>query len=104
MNKIFRRTFVAALAAGACIAFAATEASAAPRSDMTQDLSARSCRTVVTHTWRYGHRVAVKRTSCSPSYSSRAYRSYAYSPSCRYVTKTRWHDGRRVSVRTRICG
>src|SRR5690242_10627366 len=104
MNKFFRRTFIAALAAGACVAAGATTASAAPRSDVTQDLSARTCRTVVTHTWRYGHRVAVKRTSCSPSYGYVAHRSYAYSPNCRYIMKTTWRDGRRISVRTRVCG
>jgi len=102
MTKI-RTTLIAALAAGACVA-AASAASAAPRSDVTQDLSARTCRTVVTHTWRHGHRVAIKRTSCSPTYGYRAYRSYAYSPSCRYIMKTTWRDGRRISVRTRVCG
>jgi hypothetical protein len=102
MRKIFGKTLVAAFAAAACAA--ATGASAAPGPGVTQDLSARTCRTVVTHTWRYGHRVAVKRTSCSPSYGYRAYHSYAYAPGCRYVFKTRWHDGRRISVRTRVCG
>jgi len=104
MNTIFRKTLFATLAAGTCVAAAATDASAAPRSGVTQDLSARTCRTVVTHTWRHGHRVAVKRTSCSPSYSYRARHSYAYAPGCRYVVKYRWTDGRRVSVRTRVCG
>lgn len=103
MNKPIRKTLLAALAAGACVAVA-TDASAAPRSDVTQDLSARTCRTVVTHTWRYGHRVAVKRTSCSPSYGYVAHRSYAYAPGCRYIMKTTWRDGRRISVRTRVCG
>src|SRR5581483_1273744 len=104
MNKLIRRTLLATLTAGACMAAVATDASAAPRSDVTQDLSARTCRTVVTHTWRYGHRVAVKRTTCSPSYGYRTYRNYAYSPSCRYIMKTTWRDGRRVTVRTRVCG
>ena len=104
MSTILRRTIIAALAAGACMAALATDASAAPQSGVTQDLSARTCRTVVTHTWRYGHRVAVKRTTCSPSYGYRAYHSYAYAPGCRYIMKTTWRDGRRISVRTRVCG
>lgn len=104
MKNILNRTLLAALAAGACVAAAANDASAAPLSGVTQDLSARTCRTVVTHTWRYGHRVAVKRTSCSPSYGYVAHRSYAYSPSCRYIMKTTWRDGRRISVRSRVCG
>jgi len=104
MSTILRRTLMAALAAGACVAAVATDASASPQPGVTQDLSARTCRTVVTHTWRYGHRVAVKRTTCSPSYGYRAYHSYAYAPGCRYIMKTTWRDGRRISVRTRVCG
>lgn len=55
------------LAAGALIAaltFAGgASASPALQSGVTQDLSAR-CRVIVTHKWRHGHRVTVRRTVC----------------------------------------
>jgi hypothetical protein len=106
MNNVLRTTFAAALGLGACVAVASTSASAAPLDGVTQDLSARTCRTVTTHTWRHGHRVAVKRTSCSPSYSYGygARQTYGYGSNCRYIMKTTWRDGRRISVRTRVCG
>jgi hypothetical protein len=96
MNRIFRRAVVAAFAAATCMMAVAVDASAATQSSTTQELSARTCRTIVTHYWRHGRRIAVRRTSCRPS--------YAYvRPACRYVVKYRWSNGHRVTVRTRVC-
>lgn len=54
-----------ALVAGMTFAGAASAGSlpASGASGLTQDLSAR-CRVVVTHAWRHGHRVTVRRTVC----------------------------------------
>ncbi len=57
------------LAAGALIAgvtFAAPASAgtiAISQNGLTQDLSAR-CRVVITHRWRHGHRVTIRRTIC----------------------------------------
>ena len=83
-------------AAGALIAgmtFAGA-ASASPlpatgASGLTQEMSAR-CRTVVTHVWRHGRRVTVRRNVCTR-------------PRCRTVVSHRWHHGHRVTVRRRVC-
>jgi hypothetical protein len=104
MSKLVQLSTIAFLGAAAFIGAATVTptAAAAGQSGLTQELSA-ACRTVVTHTWRHGRRIVVRRKSCTPGYGSAYVRPYAYA-SCRYVTKTRWSNGRRVSVRTRVCG
>jgi hypothetical protein len=57
---------------------------------LTQDLSAR-CRTVVTHSWRHGRRITVRRNVCT------------HRPRCRTVVSHRWHNGHRVTVRRHVC-
>jgi hypothetical protein len=84
-------------AAGALIAgltFAGTaSAGSLPQNGangLTQELSAR-CRVVVTHSWRHGRRIAVRRTVCN------------HRPRCRTVVRYRWHHGHRVAVHSRVC-
>jgi len=104
MHKVLGLTTVAFLGAAACLTVAGTTpAAAVEQAGLTQELSA-ACKIVKTYRWNNGHRVAVTRKSCSPSYGSYGYRSYAHAPNCRYVVKTRIDNGRRVSVRTRVCG
>jgi hypothetical protein len=80
-----------ALVAGLTFAGAASASSlpASAANGLTQDLSAR-CRTVVTHVWRHGHRVTVRRNVCTR-------------PRCRTVVSHRWHNGHRVTVRRHVC-
>ena len=87
-------------AAGALIAgmtFAgAANAGSLPAQDglsgLTQELSAR-CRTVITHKWRNGRRITVRRNVCD-----RGWRS-----SCRTVVTHKWRHGNRITVRKRVC-
>lgn len=100
MHKVLGLTTVAFLGAAACLSAAgSTPAAASEQAGVTQELSA-MCRTVTTHRWSNGRRIAVTRKTCTPGYYAHAYAP----PSCRYVVKTHWNDGRRVSVRTRVCG
>jgi hypothetical protein len=79
-----------ALIAGMTFAGAASASSlpASGANGLTQDLSAR-CRTVVTHTWRHGHRITVRRNVCTRD--------------CRTVVTHRWHHGHRETIRRRVC-
>jgi hypothetical protein len=80
------------LVAGLTFAGAASAGSlpATTANGLTQDLSAR-CRTVVTHRWSHGRRIAVRRNVCT------------HRPRCHTVVKYRWHHGHRTAVRTRVC-
>jgi hypothetical protein len=99
--KLSYWTAAAALAGATLMSVASTNAAPADmRAGLTQDLSARTCRTVVTHRWRHGRRIAVRKSVCSPGYVRPAYRAHS---SCRTVVKYRWSNGRRVTVRTRVC-
>ena len=88
-------------AAGALIAgmtFAgAASAGSLPAQDgasgLTQELSAR-CRTVITHKWRHGRRITVRRNVCNRGH---------WRAGCRTVIKWGYRNGHRIKVRTRTC-
>jgi hypothetical protein len=109
MRKLFYCT-AAALIAGSAFVSTTSASPVSGEQGITQDLSARVCRTVVTHRWSHGRRIAVRKSVCSggPGYVARpayyAPRVYgAYASSCRTVVKTKWSNGRRVTVRSRVC-
>jgi hypothetical protein len=94
MSRLSRFAAIVFLGTAACASAASADpAPASGQTGITQELSA-ACRTVVTYRWSNGRRIAVRRTSCTPTYAR----------PCRYVTRTHWSNGRRVTVRTRVCG
>lgn len=98
MPKLLHKMAIAIVAAAACIG--ATTMSSTPASAsaaQTQELAARSCRVVVTHRWRHGRRVTVRRRIC---HGRRYHRPRHH---CRTVVTHRWHHGHRVTVRRRVC-
>ena len=100
MPKLLLRTAIAIVAAAACVGvgtMSSTPASA--KSAQTQELAARSCRVVVTHRWRHGRRVTVRRRICHGGGSYwRHHRNH-----CRVTVSHRWRHGHRVTVRRRVC-
>jgi hypothetical protein len=96
MRKLIQIAMVLTVAS---LGTAAASANAAPaKSANTQDLSAR-CRTVVTHRWRHGQRVTVRRRTCGIGRGHWRARDRF----CKVTISHRWRHGHRVTIRRRVC-